>query len=308
MKTLKRIKHLFCRNIQFSSYIKAQADKAYSEGSYSRSANYLTAMRSFTSAVGDINIKDVTKDIVLEYQRYLREKKIKQNTLSCYNRTLRAIYNRAVEEGLVKDRKPFAEAFTGRVKTAKRSLQEDFMAKLRRLELNGNLQLEYTRDFFIFAFYALGMPFVDVAYLRKSQIDGNMLVYDRHKTGRNIRVPLTEEAIDIIKKYDDASSPYVFPILNTVVEPDAYNEYCTRLNSYNRYLKKLAKAAGIAASLTSYTSRHSWASIAYKSDVPLHVISQALGHARPDTTMTYIRELDDELMRKHNDKVQKMIK
>lgn len=207
-------------------------------------------------------------------------------------------------ERIVKDRQPFADAFTGSAKTKKRSVNEEYIGRLKELDLKGNVALEQTRDFFVFAFYAMGMPFVDIAYMRKSQIDGDMLIYDRHKTGNNVRVPLTESALAIIRKYINASSTYVFPILTATTEPEAYKEYCTKLNYYNRSLKQLAKAAEIPKSLTSYTSRHSWASIAYKSDVPLYVISQALGHSRPDTTMVYIRELDDNLMRQNNEKVQ----
>lgn len=309
MKHFKIIKSLFfSHRILFSSYAFKQAEIAYQDGGYSRSANYKTAIRSFVNAVGDIYIKDVSQQTLEEYQRFLKLKKIKQNTVSCYNRTLRAIYNRAVEEGLVKDQKPFREVFTGRVKTTKRSLKEEFIIKLKELDLKGNLQLETTRDFFIFSFYAMGMPFIDVAYLQKSQIEDDMLIYDRHKTGNNIRIPLPDEAIHIIRKYNNPESSYVFPILTATKEPAAYQEYCLRINNYNRWLKELARKAGIMTNLSSYTIRHSWASLAYKSQVPLYVISQALGHTKPDTTMIYIRELDDGLMRQENEKVQEMVR
>ena len=64
---------------------------------------------------------------------------------------------------------------------------------------------------------------------------------------------------------------------------------------------------GVNIALTSYTMRHSWASLAYKSNVPLSVISQALGHTRPDTTMIYIRSLDNAQMQESNNKVQRLI-
>lgn len=296
------------RSTLFSSYIRLQSEKAYDEGCYSRAANYLTAMRSFVGLIGDIKLSEINANVIEEYEQKLKDKGISMNTISCYNRTLRAIYNKAVTEGLVKDCKPFNEVFTGSMKTKKRSVKEDCLSKLKSLDLKNEKSLELTRDIFIFAFYAMGMPFVDIAYLRKTQIDGDILVYDRHKTGNNVRVPLTAEALDIIEKYKDTSSVYVFPILTATHEPEAYSEYCSRINNYNRLLKLLAKVAGITTNLSSYTSRHSWASIAYKSDIPLHAISQALGHSRPETTMIYIRELDDGLMRQHNDKVQELIK
>lgn len=297
----------FSGRILFSAYALAQVDKAYDEGSYSRSANYLTAIRSFVSGVGDARLRDISKETILRYQHYLKARGISPNTVSCYNRSLRAIYNRAVGERLVSDAKPFADAFTGRKKTTKRSVGEDCVMKLREVDLGGNRRLELARDFFLFSFYTMGMPFVDIAYLRQRQISGNMLVYDRRKTGTNIRVPLTPDALRIIEKYRNPHSPYAFPILTTTREPDAYHEYCKRLNTYNRSLKALAARTGIGLTLSSYTMRHSWASIAYRSGVPLNAISQALGHSRPDITMVYIRELDDGLMRMENEKVQSRI-
>lgn len=296
--------------VLLSTYAIKKSGEARRDGSYSRAANYLTAMRSFISAVGDMPLWKINKNIISVYQEHLRKHGISQNTISCYNRTLRAIYNKAVGEGLTKDRQPFAEAFTGRVKTTKRSVREEILYKIKSVNLQGNQQLERTRNYFLFSFYAMGMPFIDIAYMRKKQIDGDTLLYDRHKTGSHVRVPLTAEAIHIINIYASQTkgSPYVFPILAATEEPDAYDEYCNSLNSYNRSLKQLAKAADINANLTSYTARHSWASLAYRSDVSLHVISQALGHARPDITMTYIRELDDGQLKEGNEKVQKLLK
>lgn len=296
--------------VLFSTYAIRQAEQARCDGSYSRSANYLTAMRSFIGAVGDMPLRKIKKEHAAVYQEYLKRHGISLNTISCYNRTLRAIYNKAVGEGLTKDRQPFADVFTGHVKTTKRSVKEEILSRIKAVDLRGNPQLERTRDYFLFSFYTMGMPFIDVAYLRKEQITGDILFYDRRKTGSHVRVPLTSDALHLINIYsrETGTSPYVFPILTTTMEPEAYDEYCTCLNSYNRSLKQLAKSAGINANLTSYTARHSWASIAYRSDVSLHVISQALGHSKPDITMTYIRELDDGKMRQGNDVVQKLIK
>lgn len=306
-KHFQKFRMLLHGRTSFASYASRQAEKAFEEGCYSRSANYRTAMRSFVNAVGNVSLSAVTPETVELYQRYLKARGISQNTASCYNRCLRAIYNRAVSDGLVANRHPFASAFTGKMKTSKRSISRESLVKLRATDLSDSSALESTRDYFMFSFYAMGMPFIDIAYLRKSQIHGDMLVYDRHKTGRNIRVPLGDDALGIIEKYSLCSKVYVFPILTATDEPSAYKEYCTRLNAFNRSLKLLATATGINTRLSSYTNRHSWASMAYRLNVPLHVISQALGHARPDITMTYIRELDDSLMREENEKVQLLV-
>lgn len=306
---LSRLRTLLAsRHMRIYSYACAQSEQARREGGYSRSANYLTAARSFVAAVGDVRLADISAATVARYQRWLKAGGVSPNTISCYNRTLRAIYNKAVAGGLVRDAKPFAAVFTGRAQTTKRSVPEDCLRRLRRLDLAGSPQLELARDCFLFSFYAMGMPFVDVACLRKEQIAGGTLVYDRRKTGHNVRVPLIPDALHLIGKYGgNDRSPYVFPILTATAGPEAYDEYCTRLNAYNRALKRLARLAGVSTRLSSYSVRHSWASMAYKAGVPLHAISQALGHARPETTLIYIRELDDGLMRRENDRVQRLI-
>ncbi len=287
----------------FAAYAYSQAALVKEAGCYSRAANYTTAIRSFTAAVGDLPLRHITADTVAAYQQYLKDKGICPNTMSCYNRSLRAIYNRAVAEGIVRDRQPFEACFTGRMKTDKRSIGSDHIRLLRTAELDHHPSLERARDYFLFSFYAMGMPFIDIAFLRHEQITGDILSYDRHKTRQHVRVPLIPEARQLIRKYAGRRSPYVFPILTATDSRAAYDEYCTQLNAYNRSLKKLARRAGIPDLLTSYTMRHSWASLAYKADVPIGVISQALGHARPDVTMTYIRELDDSTMRNCNQRV-----
>jgi integrase len=220
---------------------------------------------------------------------------------------LRAIYNKAVDERLVSDHHPFEACFTGKMKTDKRSINEQCIITLKNADLRMHKELIMTRDLFLFSFYTMGMPFVDIAYLKKTQIKDNLLVYRRHKTHQMVKIPLCSDALHIINIYSTQTSEYVFPLLSSLNEAKSYQEYCTRLNAYNRSLKRLAKETGIDIGLTSYTMRHSWASLAYKSGVPLPVISQALGHTRPDTTMVYIRALDNDQMQEGNIKVQRLI-
>ncbi len=300
---------LFSGRVSFFEYGERQADKARTADSFSRSANYMTALRAFRTAVGDIALRNINSATVETFQDYMSRRGISKNTASCYNRALRAIYNHAVSEGLVRDRDPFASAFTGRVKTRKRSVREDSIRRLKGLNLYFKPSLEAARDYFLFSFYTMGMPFVDLACLRRDQICGNSIFYNRHKTGAPVRIPLCDEAMAIVSKYSAVSqTPFVFPLITETDPRRAYRQYCTRLGNYNRLLKKLARLAGITDRLTSYTVRHSWASIAYRSDVPLSVISQALGHKSTDMTMTYIRELDVTKLREGNDKVLAAIK
>lgn len=300
-------RYILSRTTKFSTYAFQLAADCKATGHYSRSANYLTAIRSFTKAVGELSLNKIDKTVLAHYQEWMHRQGICDNTVSCYNRTLRAIYNKAVDERLVTDHHPFEACFMGTMKTDKRSIDENCIAQLKYADLSRHEELIPTRDFFLFSFYTMGMPFVDIAYLKKSQIKDKQIVYRRHKTHQIVTVPLCDEALHIINIYSAQTLDYVFPLLTSLNEAEAYREYCTRLNAYNRSLKRLAKIIGVNIALTSYTMRHSWASLAYKSDVPLSVISQALGHTRPDTTMIYIRSLDNAQMQESNNKVQRLI-
>ncbi len=296
------------RHVSFASFAIALAEECKKRGHYSREANYLTATRSFTIAEGNLPLCKISQAVLADYQQWMKDKGISANTASCYNRTLRAIYNKAVSRGLTKDNQPFKQCYTGRARTRKRAIDEDCIRLLRQADLHACDSLRLARDLFLFSFYAMGMPFVDMAYLRKSQVVDGTLSYRRHKTRQLVTVPLCPDALHIINIYSSAaSSAYVFPILKSTREPAAYQEYLAWLNWYNRTLKRLAKVVGIPHPLSSYTMRHSWASIAYRMGVPLPVISQALGHTRPDTTMVYIRSIDDALLKKGNETVQGII-
>jgi integrase len=143
------------------------------------------------------------------------------------------------------------------------------------------------------------MPFVDIAFLRRSQINDNQLTYYRHKTGQRIVIPLEPCMNEIISRYQ-SDSEYVFPLLRSLEPQKAYNEYLQMLNRYNRSLKTLARKAGVTRRLTSYTPRHTWASVAYDQNVDLSVISKALGHTNTQTTLTYIKEISDNRLAEAN--------
>ena len=253
--------------------------------------NYLAALRSLKNFAKnrEIPLGDLGEPLIKAYEHWLRSRGVSLNTISCYMRSLRSLYRQLDGEG-----DPFRKVFTGAAKTEKRAITTDDIRQLQRLDLSGNAQLQLTRDLFLFSVYTLGMPFVDMAYLRKQNIQGGFIVYQRHKTHQTIRVPIEPCMAEIIRKYGQESSDHVFPLIRSRDPKTAYLQYQSQLGLYNKRLKELAKIAGIRAHLTSYVARHTWASLAYHNNVELPVISKALGHTNPQTTQIYIREIDDD--------------
>lgn len=254
--------------------------------------NYQTALRSFCQYTGaDLSVGCIDSHLIEGYQQWLLDNHVIHNTISCYMRSLRSLLHQIFPE--MKRDPLFDRAFTGRTKTDKRSISFDEIVRIRELRLSPDSPLAFSRDVFLFSFYALGMPFVDIAFLQKSQIHDGYIIYQRHKTGQRIRIKIEPPMQQIISKYSVEESPYVFPILTSIDKGRAIHEYETARSLYNRHLKKIGAMSGVLRNLTSYVARHSWASLAYHSNVDLAVISKALGHTSPTTTLTYIREIDD---------------
>lgn len=271
--------------------------------------NYKTAIRSFIRFNNgeDILLSAINADIIKQYEQWLRKCGVCPNTSSCYMRSLRAIYNKAVAKRKIPNRNPFNAIFSGNEKTFKRSIGVNDIRKMQNLSLpDGSIQA-MSRDFFLFSFYAMGMPFVDMAYIKKSQIKDGVLTYYRHKTGKQVRIKLEKCMSDIISKYENKHTDYIFPIICRTNKQVAERSYDSTLNYYNRTLKTLSQKAGINRRLTSYVARHSWASIAYRKNIGLSIISKALGHTNTQITLIYINEINDAQLTKANKEILKEV-
>lgn len=272
-------------------WVKLEVERVREVGRYKTASNYLTAARSWTRYLGreDWVFSEMTVDKVTAYQRWLSERDICLNTISAYMRALRVMYHRAMET----DYDPFAQVFTGRAKTRKRSLSPDDIQQLHALELPHGSQLALARDIFLFSFYAMGMPFVDIAYLKKGQLKDGYIHYARHKTGQRIQVALLPCMLRIIERYQENDSDYVFPILTADTPRRQHHLYSCRLRQYNYSLQRLEQLLPNPCHLSSYVVRHSWASIAYQHHLDISLIGKALGHTKTSTTLLYIKSLAD---------------
>ena len=268
--------------------------------------NYLTALRSFTSFAGDsLLVDDIDQTLMEHYQQHLKSNGICLNTISCYMRSLRTVYNKVVAKKKKKkaDENPFATVFMGKTKTQKRSITDKDILRIQQLVLPPRSYLKLCQDTLLFSLYALGMPFVDLAYLQHSQISDGTILYYRHKTKQPIRIQIEQCIQEIIDRYRNPKSKYVFPFITSEDKDKARRQYLTNLGRYNRTLKRIAAMAGVSANLTSYTMRHTWATFAFLNNIDLPIISKALGHTNTNTTITYIREIDDAPIAEANRKL-----
>ncbi len=251
----------------------------------------------------DVLMEEMTSDLMQVDEAYLKASGIVMNTISFYMRILRAVYNRAVEKGIVEQRNPFRHVYTGIDKTVKRALALKEIRKIKELDLTFYPALDFARDMFLFSFYTRGMSFVDMAYLRKSDLKNGVLVYRRRKTGQQLSVKWEECMQAIVDKYKVRVMPdwpYLLPIITVMDAKKVRKQYKNSLYAVNLNLKRVAARIGLSIPLTTYVARHSWASIARNKNIPLAVISEAMGHDSELTTQIYLASLECSVIDKAN--------
>lgn len=286
--------------IAFVAFMQEQIVQMQENNRLGTARNYTRALDSFSGFLHGrtVPLSAFTEQLAEEYNAYLLRRKVMRNTISFYMRILRSVYNKAVRLHLVKQSYPFRNVYTGIDRTRKRAVTEQVICRLRRFDLRYSPRLAFARDLFLFSYCTRGMAFVDIAFLRKSCIREGILRYVRHKTGQRLEVKLEPYVQQLIDRYAKSvkDSPYVFPILKTEEPEAAYAQYQIGLNYYNRLLKKLSALLGLEWGLSSYTSRHSWATAARDHNIPLPVISAGMGHTSAHTTEIYLKTLESSVI------------
>lgn len=280
------------------SFMKQVVDELQDSGNLGTAHVYKSSLNTILAFHGTqrLQFRQITPAWLKRFEVSLRARGCSWNTVSTYLRTLRAVYNRAVE-----CRKApyvphlFRSVYTGTRADRRRALDgEDMKRVFTRLSHLDNTvpELGCAQELFILMFLLRGLPFVDLAYLRKSDLHGNVITYRRRKTGRALSVTLTPEAMMLLQKYmnRDRMSPYLFPILRSREgSKEAYREYQLALRSFNYRLELLGKILGLQNRLSSYTARHTWATTAYYCEIHPGIISEAMGHSSITITETYLK-------------------
>ena len=274
-------------------YINAQIERKQELKKVGMAAAYKSTRSSLAKFIGrpDVRMSEVDLAFVRRYEDFLYSNGASGNTVSYYLRNLRSLYNQAVTDGYhPRGEYPFAKAQTRPAKTVKRALSRTDMQNLADLNLENEPELEFTRDLYLFSFYAQGMAFVDIVLLKKTDICNGVLTYSRHKSKQLIRIVVTPQMQGVIDKYN-TENEYLFPIISGEYA-SGYQKYRLALGRINRHLKKIAVVADIKVPLTTYTARHTWATLARDYGAPISVISAGLGHTSEEMTRVYLKDFD----------------
>lgn len=225
-------------------------------GKIRTSETYTATLKSFMEfrKEQDVPLDGMDSDLMLLYEAYLKAKEIRMNTISFYMRILRAVYNRAVEKGFTPQRYPFRHVYTGVEKTVKRAVPVKVIKVLKELDLSMKPSLDFARDMFMFSFYTRGMSFVDMAYLKKTDLQNGILTYRRRKTGQKLTIKWEKCMEEIIKKYPSNGSDYLLPIIKE--QGNDRKQYDNALHLVNYRLKALSEMLKLQRPLTMYVARH----------------------------------------------------
>lgn len=250
----------------------------------------------------------ITPSWLKGFEGYLRARGLTWNSVSTYMRILRAVYHEAVMAEIAPF-KPyiFNKVYTGVEANRENALDAHTMKMLIKLSMDKKSPLrpalQHSLQYFVLMFMLRGLPFVDMSFLKKSECKGNIISYRRKKTGRHLVVKLDGAAQLLLKAIanKDAKSPYLFPIIHHADgSQEAYKEYQASLKLLNKHLLAIGKYLKINQKLSSYTARHTWATMAFICNVNPAIISQSMGHSSIKVTETYLKPFQQEIINEAN--------
>lgn len=289
---------------QFMESLIGALDSEQRDGTAHIYRSTLNRLRDYTGGK-DIAFQQLNPEWLMKFEKKLLTDQLTWNTISTYMRTLRSVYNQAVDLGFAPYvPRLFNKVYTGVDGKVKRAVNPATMRKLMREEVILEPKLAFSRDMFVLLFLLRGMSFVDLAYLRRCDLQKNVITYRRHKTGRELTILLNKEAIGIIKRNlnPDKNSPYLLPIIKRVGRGE-YRQYSNMLRLLNYRLTQVARILKLKERISTYVARHTWATTALRRNFNPGLICDAMGHSSVRVTETYFKSSRDEDINKMNNNI-----
>lgn len=297
------------------------------QGRYSTAHVYYCALKAAMRFGGySLLIEELTPAWLKSYQDHLLKQELLWNTISTYMRMLRAVYNRAVDMGLAPYiPRQFSNVYTGRFVNHQRALMKEEIrlvlldkTVVEKEELSEDVSvtaptsrnLRWARACLELMLRFHGIPFVDLANLRKADLRNGYLTIRRHKTGMPLSIAVDAAAMKLLRRYasKDSSSPYLLDILDgSLSGKEAYKDYQRALRLLNSRLCQLSRLCRLEKKVSSYSARHTWATVAKSCGISVEVISEALGHASISTTEGYLKQFDNDEIEKANKVIMRYI-
>ncbi len=297
----------------FQAVFKEYIEDLRRAGRASTTSSYQCAFNSLTSFSKNLAWNDLTPEFLEEYEAYMREEGKSQNTIGIYLRSLRAVINYGIANGLfAKEYYPFGRKSHGKyqipaAQNKKRALSKKEVEAIKALEVKPGSRKELARDFWLFSYYANGCNIKDIVHLKWKDIDWKegVIQFVRKKTERanksnqvQITAVIHPHITEVIQRRGvDDSQPenYVFSIIDANQTAEEQHKHTQEfVRRINIGLKQIAKELNLTKNLTTYTARHSHAYALLMGGASLEVIMDQFKHSSMKTTMNYIDSIDNE--------------
>ena len=279
------------------------------QGRITTAISYHCSYKSLIRFRGNVRFTDITVSYLYQYEQWTKQGGMSKSTQGIYLRSLRAIFNEAIADGIITKEKcyPFGrrkyQIPTGR--NIKKALKIDQIEKIYFYEPTCDSERR-ARAFWLFCYFANGINPKDVALLKNKNIQGEYLIFERAKTERTARTdpkPITiyvnEDMAAIIEELgnkDKNPETYIFPILYEGVTPlRQYDLIQLFIRSINDWMVKICEKLGIDKKATTIVTRHSFSTIMKNSGASTEFIQEALGHTDKRTTENYLDSFEKEI-------------
>ncbi|WP_020598686.1 site-specific integrase [Spirosoma panaciterrae] len=295
----------------FEQYLEALLEEGRA-GTANSYKDGLTAVKAYHNSKKPLPFSAITPAWLKGFEQWMTGKGRALTTVGIYLRSLRTIYNRAIEDGIIdREAYPFSKRRyqipAGR--NVKKALTLSDIEKIYTYPAEEGSSEERYRDLWLFSYLCNGMNPKDIGRLTYSQIDGNYIRFVRAKTQRTkrdalpISIPLTDEVRAIIDRWGQRPikpNQYIFSILSPGLTPQQeIGKIRQFVKMTNIYVRQIAKAVGVEKDVTTYTARHSFATILKRSGAPTEFISESLGHQSVATTKNYLDSFEDDVKRQY---------
>lgn len=295
-------------NSEFFTYTKDLVSELNKAGRFGNGKIYTTiigVLKTFHKK-NHLDFREINSNFLKRFETFHLSKGNSLNSLSVYLRTVRAIYNQAITAGVVEKKYyPFDSYKIRQTKTQKRAISNVELKKIMELKFDENHECFHARNYFIISYFLYGVNFIDMAFLKPSNIIDGRVQFKRRKTGKEYSIKIGSQLEQMLSFYlnDKKKDDFIFPIIKRELEIDQYHDVKWARAQYNKRLKIIAELCSIETNLTSYVSRHSFATQAMLKNIPLTAISEMMGHSRLNTTQIYLKTLPNEVLDDYNEKI-----
>jgi len=292
----------------FDAIIKQlkESDRIGYANVFSSTKNSISKFRENT----DFTFNDITHSFLVKYEEWFLSRGVQPNSIFVFMRNFKTLINYAKREGYISSSfdpfKDFSFSKYRRIKTKKRAISKVDIYKIAALKITPNTSMFHSKNIFLFSYYCRCINFIDIAYLKWTNIHNDRLEYTRKKTKELFNISLLEPAKKILKyyykKHRTTDDDFIFPILNENHQTSQSKDYRIdhMISKTNKDLKDIAEKAKIDEKITTYVARHTYATVLKKGGISTSLISEMMGHDSEKTTQIYLDSFENTVLDEAN--------